>query len=298
MPRQGAERFLNLAEGKAAVEHEGLGGDFRGDVGVAVAVAAHPGAEGDPAFGRLDAGVGLGQRALEFVAQEGDGLPEDGVEIPEAGADFVGDFGPGGAGAVGEPKRGDFAFEHARVFDAGDFVFEERAGILQAMREALQLGEHGASLGFGGVRGEDELDVEFVEERLDGFRRDVAGAEFAQGGADRFAHRGRAGDGVLGAAALAQKSDAVRFLGKVDELEVDGEGHGHLGRLGGGEYFDGGAQVGFGLDVAGAAAFGQEAQFFLEVEDGFAFEFDDDFAEDAAQTADFRREGVGGAFRR
>ncbi len=188
----------------------------------------------------------------------------------------------------------------ARGFDdAGDLVLDQRLGIVQPVRKPLQLIEHGAALGFGRMRGEDQLDGKLVEQRLHRLRRDVAGLEFAQGRADRFAHRRRAGHGVLRAAALAQQPDAMRFLGQVDQLEIDGEGHRHAGRLGHGELLHRRAAVPrSACGIARAAAFGQQAQLFLEVEDLLALQLDDDLAQDAAQLADFGREGFGGAFRR
>ena len=201
------------------------------DVRVAVAVAAHPGAELDPARGRLDRRVGFRQRALELVLQQRHRFPKRGVEIPEAGADLVGDLGPRGARAVGEPERGDLPFQRARVGDAGDLVVQVRLGIAQALGEPPQLVEHGAPLRLGRVRGKDELDAELVEDLLHRLRRDVARLQLTQRGADRLAHR-RAALLVLGAAAAAQEPDAVRFLGQVDQLEIDREGHRHVRRVG------------------------------------------------------------------
>ena len=89
---------------------------------------------------------------------------------------FVRDLGPRGAGTVGQPERGHFPFQRARVHDAGDLVLDQRLGIMEPLREALELIEHRAAFGLGRMRGENQLDGELVEEHLHGLGRNVAGS--------------------------------------------------------------------------------------------------------------------------
>ena len=56
------------------------------------------------------------------------------------------------------------------IGDAGDLVLDQRLGIMQPLRQPLQLIEHGAAFGLGRMGGKDQLDGEFVEQRLDRLR--------------------------------------------------------------------------------------------------------------------------------
>ena len=275
------------------MEHQRPGGDLRRDVRISVAVPAHPRAELEPAGGGLDRWVRFSQRPLDLILEERDGVPEGRVEIPETGPHLVHHLGPGRAGTIGQPEGGDLALKRAGVDDAGDLVLEERLLVMQTAGKSFQLGQHGASLRLGRMGGEDQFDAELVEEPLHHLGGDLPLLQLAQGGADRFAHRGAPFAGVLGAAPFAQEADAVGFLGEVDQLEVDREGHRHVAGIRHGKALDRLGQVGFRLDVAGPAFFREKAEFFLEGKDVVALEFDDDLAQHAAKAPNLAGKGVG-----
>ncbi len=88
-----------------AMQAQGFGGHFGGDVGVAVAVAADPRGEFEPGVGRAQFGVVAGKRIFEVFVNGGQGIPEKRVDKIQARFDFVchGQFR--GADAVCKPER-------------------------------------------------------------------------------------------------------------------------------------------------------------------------------------------------
>ncbi len=144
------------------------------------------------------------------------------------------------------------------VDDAGDLVLDHGLGV--------QLIEHGAAFGLGGVGGEDELDVELVEDGLHRVRRTPLALSSRSAAQMDSRMGGVPGTEYWAPPAPAQQPHAVGLLGEVDQLEIDGEGHGHARGLGGREPLDRGAELPGRVGVAAAAAFGQQAQVFLEVE--------------------------------
>ncbi len=101
-----------VADDEIAGHGEGGGGGFGGDEGVAVAIAADPGAEGDEQGevgegGDGSVGVFLGQRVADFGVEDGDCAEERGPVVIERHAHLVADAGAGGADVVGLPEGGD-----------------------------------------------------------------------------------------------------------------------------------------------------------------------------------------------
>ena len=96
---------------EAAMQAQGLGGQFGHHRGVAVAVAADPRRQREPRGRRDQARVVARDRGLQIGVDPRHEIPEDLVHEVEAGAHLVGDRGPGGARAVGQPERGDLGLE-------------------------------------------------------------------------------------------------------------------------------------------------------------------------------------------
>ena len=209
-------------DGQATVEAQRLRGHRRGDGGVSVTVAAYPRGEGEPAARGHELRVVRVQSAFKVRGDGGHGVPEDRIHEVEPGPHLVGHGRTRGAGAIGEPERGDLG---AQRRDLGRALAREQTGIVQApqhLAHALELGQDGAALGFRRMRGEHQLDPEPVEERGHLPAREAADLEQLHRLSDRLADRGW----VKGLFPGAQSLDTVPFLGEIDQIEVDGKGGG------------------------------------------------------------------------
>lgn len=268
---QRAAQFVDVLQGVGdavlVLEEQDVPGDLRGDVGVAVAVAADPGTEGERAGagGQLGAGpLQLGGEVFEDVA---DGAAAQLVEVVDGVAGLVGGLRAGDAQLVGLPDEVDVLGEA----EVGAAALGVRA--VQQLGDLAELGEDGAPGGLGGVRGED------------GAHSEVAGGRLQVLGVGVLEHVGGAGeDAALGGTLGAQLTPAVHLLGDVGEVEVRGEGTHQLG---------GGGQVGVAQEPGGgfAVGAGQGADLLDEVEELPAFLADKGFAEEVAETADVGAQG-------
>ncbi|GAA3098949.1 hypothetical protein GCM10020254_50570 [Streptomyces goshikiensis] len=245
-----------------------------GDVGVAVPVAADPGAEGEGpgAGGQLDAdALELCGEVLQYVP---DGAGVQLVEVVDGVAGLVGGLGAHDAELVGLPDEVDVLGE-AQVVAAA--FAGAGGGLLQQGGDAAQLVEDAAAGRLGGVRGEDGADVEVLD-RL----AQVLGVGVLE-------HVGGAGEEpALGGAVGAQLLAAVHLLGDVGEVEVGGEGAHQLG---------GGLQIGVAeqLGCRDAVGAGEGADAFDEVEEVLALLAYEGLAEEVAEAADVRAQlGVRG----
>ncbi len=271
---------------QAAVQPERLGGDLGHDRGVAVAVAADPGGDGQPGGRRSEAGVVARDGGLEIGADARQQIPEDLVHEVEPGAHLVGDRGPGGAGPVGEPERGDLRLERLVELapPARQQVPVEQPA--EDLADALELREHGAALGLGGVRGQDQLDPERGEQGRHARGIDAPRPEQA----DRLADRLPDGSGMLGPLAGAEGLDAVHFLGEVDQVEVDREGGGGGARGLRGQLGDRARELDRGLHLARAPGLGQGADALLRLEERDGFLRAEHLTEGFAEQVDGGRE--------
>ncbi len=246
------------------LEDEDVPGHLGGDVGVAVAVAADPGAEGEGAgvVGEVDADAfEFGGEVLQDVA---DGAGVEFVEVVDGVAGLVGGFGADHAQFVGLPDEVDVLGEagvEAAPVGGEDRGFEEGG-------DPAELVEDGAAGGLGGVGGEDGAHVEVAH----GLAHVVGvGVLEPVGGAGQQA--------ALGGAAGAQFAAAVHLLGDVGQVEVGGEG---ADQLGGGLQFGAPQQLGGGL----AVLTGESAHLFDEVEQFRALLADQGLAQEVTQPAD------------
>ncbi len=263
------------------LEVEDVPGDLRGHVGVAVAVAADPGAEGQraDALGQLQADPG--ELLLELLQDLRDGVAVELVQVVDGVAGLVGGLGAGDAQLVGLPQQVDHLGE-APVGLAAGGGGAGRVGVREAGGEFLavdaveqladpaELVEDAAAGRLGRVRGEDRPDGEVgqgVPEVLG-----VGLGQLVGGLREQRALAGAAG-GELAA--------AVHLLGDVGEVEVGGEG---TDQLGGGVQVDVGEQFGGGLAVGAA----EQSDLFDQAEQLGAFLADQGFAEQVAEATDVR----------
>ncbi len=224
-----------------------------GDVRVAVAVAADPGAEAQRARvqRQLDADPTelLGER-LEHVRHR---VAVQRVEVVDGAARLVDDLRAGAAQLVRLPQQRDLLLQPAPDAPLGRRVAGLPQGALpgfQQARDPAQLAQHGAPRRLGRVGGEHGPQPE-VADVLGDLRRRVAG-------------RRHAVDGLREPrAALApdrrQLARAMDLLGDIGEVEVEREGaHDRRRRAG----VQAGQQVGGRRAVAGD----RDAQAFEAVE--------------------------------
>ena len=112
------QRLAMLFDGEAAMQAQRLGGDFGGDVGVAIPIAADPRRERQPARGAAQLRIMLRQRGVEIGVEARQHIPENLADEIQPGADFVGDAGLGGARLIGEPQGCDFGAQRIQHFVA------------------------------------------------------------------------------------------------------------------------------------------------------------------------------------
>ena len=203
-----------------------LRGDRGGDVGVAVAVPAHPRPEREQRRHRdLLAREGRLDRRLELAVE----LRHDAVqrrgEVDEPGVDLVARGGGGRAHLVGPPELLDRSRERAvggRLVPGHGRALVE---VAQAGEDAGELLDRRAPPRLGGVCGHDQPELgagEHVAQLIGGR---AALGEVLDRGAQGAGTR-RAGVRAL---AAAQAADALVVLGQIDELEPARErAHEHL----------------------------------------------------------------------
>ncbi len=190
------------------------------DVGIAVHVAANPGAEaqGPPAPRRYLDVVLAAHGLLEFFVERRHDAVDDVRQIEEHVLQLVHHRGPGGGLRIGLPGGGDLLADPRQR----GALFIRRARRIEPLDQQpadhLLLFEHGAPGRFGGVRGEDRLDAQPLEQRRGLGRCDAGGGE-PPGHVGQTALLRIAGAAQIVAAA----PDAVNPLGEIDDFEVGGK---------------------------------------------------------------------------
>jgi hypothetical protein len=219
-------RSRAVEHGAVAAEHDvaraARRGERRlgGDVRVAVAVPAHPGAEpqrhGEAqrvVLGRELVLVGAHERVVRLHAR----VEQPRLEVPEHGAHLVEHGGPVAAHLGGEPEQLHLAGE--RVLGGAPLGGALAAAAQEQVGDARLQGEQGAAGALGGVRGEHGAHLE----RADGPRHGVGVVPLLAQAAHRPARRRRLRRGVLGAEVGVAPPHAVHLLGGVDEQEEQRE---------------------------------------------------------------------------
>ena len=268
------------------------------DKGIAVAVAADPGAEAQHLgqFVRLDLQAVRGAQGLGDFAVEAGQRGEDGdVVVVEPHLDFVVDGGPARADFVGLPQAGDLGQHQlfqAREVLLGDGNAVERG---QEFADAAALEHHGAARNLSGMRGKNRHDEHALSQSM---------ASSAPMPTRRISHSVPASEPRCRPAwPLKLQGDAAALavvgFGQVDELEVEGEGAGEQDGALDGQRVDqlergGGVAGGFFVVAAGfgvAAADGALAQRFDVREEVVAGLLAQHFAQQHAQRAHVAAQG-------
>ena len=254
------------------------------DVGVAVPVAADPGAEADWGAVGVEPFADVLEDGGHVVEELGHGVPDRLVDVVEDEAGLVEGVGSVVADLVGLPHGLDELVDapvDARLVGRG----APRLGaLLDEVGDAGQLVEDRPTGGLGGVGGEDGLEVDTVDEG-----GDVGGRN---AGVDQPAH-GLVEVAVGAGAADVEVLDAVDLLGDVGEVEVHGEGADQLDGLVGVSVGQEAGELG---GAALAAAFlaevpGEATDLFDGLEQGFAVLADEGVAELVAESADVGTQG-------
>ncbi len=202
-----------------------LARDGRGDEGVAVAVAADPGAEAHERahHGRAATGGGALQRVVDAAVHVRHRGEERLVEDGHDRAHLVGGRGLLGAQRRRAPEGVDL-LEHAALRAARLGPAADGAVVLLEKRgEPADAGGDRPPSGLGGVRGEDGVEPQALQPLQRGLLADLSGQ----------VREGR-GDGVGGilalrtGVALAEDAHALVLLGEVHQVEVAGERAGDL----------------------------------------------------------------------
>ena len=242
------------AEDERSMTLERLSDGRRGDVGVAVHVAADPRPEAQH-LRHADRGALLaehgGERRLDLLEERRHHPVEDVGEEEENVLALVGDrralarlllgLPPGGqVGAHPRQHRGVLRWREHRV-EALD----------QVARDPLLLLEHGAARGLGRMRGEDRLDRQTVEQRLE--LRPIERAAHAPQ-LEAGVEQARALRGAGLAQIVATAANAVDLLRQVHHLEVGRERAHQLLRVGSRKAREQRAHAGLGGAVAFARA--------------------------------------------
>ena len=142
------------------------------------------------------------------------------------------------------------------------------------------------------MRGEDRDDAEPRDDLAHLLGRGAALAKGREGGGERLGHRAPLSLGSR--LPLAQHAYALLIFGEIDQLEVGCECLRHDARLRERKRADRGEQLGAGALVAGAMPFRESPNLFDELEQLFAFLFDDRLAEQVAEQVDLVAEPIAG----
>ena len=152
---------------KVAGDGERLARDFGRNEGIAVAVAADPGAEADELgeFGEGGFDVVLGgQGGGDFGVKLGQGVEDGGFVVVERHADLVAHGGAGLTNLVGLPEGGDLGDDV--LLEGIEFGFGDGDAVklLKQVGDAAALEHDRAARDLSGVRGEDGRDADAFEQ--------------------------------------------------------------------------------------------------------------------------------------
>ena len=243
-----AQLVAQIAHGaEVALQHQlalitgGAPGDLRCDRWVAIAVGAHPGAEGaEPVFRRCHIGVGVLQRLADAFVQQGHRLEQHLLEEVQGVIHLIEHRWFELVQLIGAPPNADLfkqlLAQPLTIIKAVVFVIQP----LQALNEmghAAVLGAHGVANYFRGVGGEHQPHIQLPQQGLEQPGGHIQGAQPLEqpleGGGlvvvGEVAIEGVA-DGGFSDVVLAHRGQVAVFLDvlleDVDQLEIEGEGPG------------------------------------------------------------------------
>ncbi len=207
--------------GHPARQQQDLAGDGGGDIGIAVAVAAHPGGEANRrGLQRQPFTEGFLQGAIDVAQEVRQRVPEGMLDHREAPFRLVHRGRPGAADFVGVPGLGDQPLEFFlhRLALFGQQVAVVTSG--QLAGDGVVLLNQRAARHFGGVRGEHQLDLQLRHLPRQAFRPQAGLFQTAQ----QFGQ-----DAVLEGLRLLRRAaaNAVVLLGDVGQVEKLVEGARH-----------------------------------------------------------------------
>ncbi len=264
------EAALVEPQHRGLVLAQGFLGYGDGHERVAVPVPADPAAEPqERRHGEDPARVNLGERIVEAAVEHRRKVEQHLVEEVQAVTDLVEHARLAQPGFVRLPQRHDLLrdpVERVALF------FRRQRGKVQPgqrTRDAPQLGQDRAPLGLRGMRGENGLHVEPVEQPLHLGRPDTVACQLTDRRAHALAHGPALGRGPE--RPLVEHPHPLLFFGQVDQLEVSREGLDHAAGLGQGKAVRQPEQLFAGSRVAGPAAFGQRPHLLDAFEQGAAF---------------------------
>jgi hypothetical protein len=217
-PAQGRHVLQVAGQHRGALALEGGAGDVGGDVGVAVAIAADPGApleEGRQAPRPL--GPARGQRVLELSVDVGRDLEQRPAEHLDRGLDLVLGRRSPGARLLGAEQRQHLGRQLVLGVAPGRSA-QRALEEIEAIADRAQVIEDRAPPRLGRVGGQDRHHQRAGEQR-----GDVVGGQ--PGVAQR--HDG-GGHAVVGAVAGSQDPDALLLLGGVEQVAPVGEDPGDV----------------------------------------------------------------------
>jgi hypothetical protein len=260
-------------------------GHGRGDVRVAVAVAADPAPEAEEERHVERAlRVLVGEGAAELGRDLGGEVEERRLEVVEAVAHLVDYGGAAGARGLGLPERDDLLAEEVggalRLVGGRRPLVEEAQGV----RDPPLLGEDGPAGGLGGMGGQHRPDLELPHQLLHLVGREPLLLQLPHRRGQRLAHGLSPGARVP--SALAEDAHPLLLLGQVDELEVAGEGLHHDLRLVEGHLQRPGQQTLARVRAPRAVGLGQGPDLLHEVEERPSFLLDDRLAEEVPEEVD------------
>ena len=276
--------------GEVGVQAERLPQQLGRAVGVAVLVAAGPGAVAQEAHRRAQAGVVAVQQPLQLLVHRAGGVEEHLLEEEERPAHLVDHPRAGRAHLVALPEDRDLLEQPLLGLAA---LARRQARVVEGV-EALGhqhvLGQDRPARDLGGVRRDDQLDREAVQHRADPLRRHAPLGEGREGGGEALGLRA-VGLLALGVAP-APAAHAVVLVGRVDELEEHREGPDHAHQLAPVEVLGALPQLRLGprrlvrVHPLGAHLLGQRAQPLLRREQALAPLLHQHLAQQAAQRGD------------
>jgi hypothetical protein len=192
-------------------------------VGIAIRVAARPGAEvqdGRHVHCRGGGAVDLAERLGDLLIERRHHLIEDLEQVEQDLLALVGDREPFTRQFLGLPCRGHLqanAGPDIALLVGRDRRIEPRQ---QPLRDALLLAQQRAAVGIGGMRGEHRVDRQRAEELEHLGKRPALALQ----GADRILDSARLGALTVLEEVVAAAADAMHPLGEIDRLEPGGEG--------------------------------------------------------------------------
>ena len=242
-------------DGETAVQTQRLGGHGGSHVWVAIAVAANPRSEFEPTGWSIQLRIKIRERGVEVGVDARNRFPKNIFNEIETRAYLVGDGGARGARLARQPETRNLCADSIGVRCA---FARERIGIVEEAnnsRNAIELGEYRASLGFGRMRRENEFNPQIAQELRHLFGSNTARFDIGNRRGNRLVGR----RGVLLALAFAEGVSALRLFGKISQIKIERKSRSDRARRFGGKLGDLCRELSSRGGIVRAARFGERA---------------------------------------